>query len=194
MPAPAKHRRAILESALSLFRKQGYAATGLQQILAASGAPKGSLYHYFPGGKAGIGAAVVTAAGASVSRTFAAVAAETTTAGGLVERYCRLLGGWMQASGWRDGCPITTTLLEMAPENESIRAAGEAAFAAWAQVIEAMLERDGVEPGRARRLALLAIAAIEGALVQVRVQKQAQPLLDVAAELKSLLDRPLDPP
>ena len=74
----------------------------------------------------------------------------------------------------------------MAPENKAIRQAGAEAFAAWAGVLEARLLQDGIAPARARRLAQLAIAAIEGALLQVRVERSGKPLADAAAELAAM--------
>jgi TetR/AcrR family transcriptional repressor of lmrAB and yxaGH operons len=189
MSAAPKHRSAILRTAVALFRKQGYAATGLNQILSESGAPKGSLYHYFPDGKAAIGAEAVRTAGETVAVTLTTLSHEAASPGKLLLRYCELLAGWMAASDFRDGCPITTTLLEMAPENEAICHAGKDAFASWAGAIEESLLRAGVERRRARRLAYLAIAAIEGALVQVRVAKNGQPLLDAAAELAAFFNQ-----
>ncbi|HXA37556.1 MAG TPA: helix-turn-helix domain-containing protein, partial [Phenylobacterium sp.] len=70
MAMPAQHRQAIVRAAVALFRKQGFAATGLAEILERSGAPKGSLYHYFPGGKGELGEAVVRQAGATVTDTL----------------------------------------------------------------------------------------------------------------------------
>ena len=69
-----RHRRAIVETAVRLFRKQGYAATGLNQIVEESGAPKGSLYHYFPDGKLAIAAEAVRLAGETVQRTLTELA------------------------------------------------------------------------------------------------------------------------
>ncbi len=49
MPAIPKHRQPIIRAAVALFRQRGYSATGLNDIVDSSGAPKGSLYHHFPG-------------------------------------------------------------------------------------------------------------------------------------------------
>jgi AcrR family transcriptional regulator len=57
-------RERILYSAAELFRRQGYAATGLKQVVAAANAPFGSLYHHFPGGKEQLGDEVLRAGGA----------------------------------------------------------------------------------------------------------------------------------
>ena len=78
MAAAAKHREALLAASVRLFRQKGYAATGLAEILAESGAPKGSLYHYFPGGKAEIGAEAVKLAGKTVTRTLKELAEDDT--------------------------------------------------------------------------------------------------------------------
>src|SRR3979490_3223935 len=113
MPAIPKHRAPIVDAAVRLFRRQGYAGTGLNDIVDASGAPKGSLYHYFPAGKASIAVAAVEEAGARVASTMAALGNETRSTGDLLRGHARLLAGWMRKSGFRDGCPITTVLLEL---------------------------------------------------------------------------------
>lgn len=188
MPAPRKHRDAILISAVKLFRRQGYAATGLAEILKDSGAPKGSLYHYFPAGKAEIGAEAVALAGAKVTATLQDLAAEAQDPGELIARYLTSLAGWMRQSGFRDGCPITTTLLETVPEHEAIRAAGRAAFASWAETIARVAQDNGIAPKRAATLARFSIAALEGALIQCRVSGDASPLIEARAELRALFD------
>ena len=169
MAMPAQHRQAIVRAAVALFRKQGFAATGLAEILERSGAPKGSLYHYFPGGKGELGEAAVRQAGATVTQTLSQLRDEAPSAAELIGRYVELLAMWMKKSQWRDGCPITTTLLETAHDLPTVAAAGREAFADWAGVLAGALEREGVEPARARRLARFAISALEGALVQAKV-------------------------
>ena len=117
MAATPKHRAPIINAAVTLFRRQGYAGTGLNDIVDASGAPKGSLYHYFPKGKASIATAAIEEAGLRVARTVTDLAEETGSTAELLRAHARLLAGWMKASRFRDGCPITTVLLEMAPED-----------------------------------------------------------------------------
>lgn len=176
MPAHPKHRSAIVQSAAALFRRHGYAATGLADIVERSGAPKGSLYHYFRRGKGQIGEAAVASAGELVRRTLATLAQETPNAPALIREYGRWLGVWMAQSGWRDGCPITTVLLETAATDDAIRAAGQAAFADWRAVIAQALERDGAPAERAATLAGFSISALEGALVQARVEQAEAPI------------------
>lgn len=188
MPRPSQHRDAIIGTAARLFRKQGYAATGLNQIVQESGAPKGSVYHYFPGGKEAIGAAAVVWAGSRVEQTLAGLSREALAPGDLLRRYAQLVAGWMAQSGFRDGCPIATTLLEMAPESDGIRQAGQAALGGWATVLGEALQGAGVPAPRAARLAGAAVAALEGALVQARVAMRQEPIVDAAEELALAFD------
>ena len=187
MPAPPKHRKAIINAAAVLFRRNGYAATGLNEIVAVSGAPKGSLYHYFPEGKEAIGAAAIQFAGSRVTQTLEQLAREHRSTPALLRAYGRLLAGWMKTSEFRDGCPITTTLLEVAPGSAAITAAGREAFASWREIIVASLLRDGYAAADARRLATLAIASIEGALVLARAEGSEQPIAETMQALAQSL-------
>jgi TetR/AcrR family transcriptional repressor of lmrAB and yxaGH operons len=187
MPAPPKHKDAIVDAAVTLFRRRGYAGTGLNDIVELSGAPKGSLYHYFPDGKASIAEAAVREAGRRVAATAAELAAEAANAGDLIKAHAGLLAEWMAQSGYRDGSPVTTVLLELAPIEPAVTAAGRDVAAAWRQVIADKLAADGIAPNRAERLAALCTAALDGALVQARVQQSAAPLHTVSEELAALL-------
>src|SRR5450631_2475436 len=151
MPAPPRHRGAIVRAAAALFRRNGYAATGINEIAEVSGAPKGSLYHYFPGGKDQIAEAAVRFAGAGVVATLEKLEQEHHSASALVGGYCKLLAGWMAKSGFRDGCPIATTLLESAPQSAAMASVGREAFAGWCAVIARALLRDGCGRAEAGR-------------------------------------------
>ena len=80
MATPPRHRGAIVRAAATLFRRNGYAATGINEIAEVSGAPKGSLYHYFPNGKDEIAEAAVRFAGAGVVATLEKLEQEHDTA------------------------------------------------------------------------------------------------------------------
>lgn len=169
-----------MRTAMRLFRRQGYASTGLQQILAESGAPRGSLYHYFAGGKEALGEAAVELAGGRVREMLSDLAARHRTPKAFLRAYCRTLAGWMEESGFRSGCPIATTLLETAPEAPAITAAGRRAIDGWIDVVAGVLARDGMAPREARSRAQAIIAAMEGALILARVRESTRPILDVA--------------
>lgn len=179
MPTMPKHRNAIVNAAAMLFRRQGYAATGINQIADAAGAPKGSLYHYFPKGKDEIGEAAVRFAGAKVAKTLQQLYEKHTSTAALMKAYGRMLVGWMAESDFSDGCPITTTLLETAPASPPITSAGREAFASWRDVLARSLLRDGFSNVEARRMATLTIASLEGALILARVEQSAKPITEV---------------
>jgi TetR/AcrR family transcriptional regulator, lmrAB and yxaGH operons repressor len=188
MPAPALHRDAIVRAAATLFRRDGYAATGTNAIVRESGAPKGSLYHYFPGGKEEIAVAAVEHAGGVVARTLTALVADSPTPGAALRAYGRLVAGWLADSGYRDGCPIATTLLETAPGSPACTAAGRAAFDAWAEVLAGGLRDHGVAGGEATRLGRLAVVALEGALVVARVEQDGAAVVASADAVADLFD------
>mgnify|MGYP003776138191 CR=1 FL=1 len=188
MPAAPRHRAALVQAAAQLFRRQGYGATGLNEILAASGAPKGSLYHYFPRGKAQIGAEVVEWAAERTAATLGELTETEPSPADVLRRYARMVVGWLEESDFRDGSPITTVLLELAPQEPAVTAAGRAAFAAWAAVLETGLGARGVPADRARRLADLAVAALDGSLVRARVERDGRPVVEAVDQVADLFD------
>jgi TetR/AcrR family transcriptional repressor of lmrAB and yxaGH operons len=192
MPAIPKHRQPIINAAVTLFRRQGYARTGLNDIVDVSGAPKGSLYHYFPLGKSSIAVAAVEEAGRRVATTIQALAKECRSTGELLRAHARLLAGWMRSSGFRNGCPITTVLLELAPRERAVAEAGRKAYAARVAILSDKLVADGHSRARSDALAVLCTSAMQGALIQARVERSGRPIEVTAGELARLLERATD--
>lgn len=188
MPRVAQHKLPIVNAAVRLFRRQGYAGTGLNDLVDASGAPKGSLYHYFPDGKASIAVAAVEEAGRRVAETMAKLAAETRSTAELMRAHARLLAGWMRKSGFRDGCPITTVLLELSPEDRAVSEAGRRAYNMRIAVLREKLIADGFAAARAQRLAVLCVSTLQGALVQARVERSGAAIEIAADELARMLE------
>jgi AcrR family transcriptional regulator len=188
LPAVPKHRQPILNAALTLFRRQGFARTGLNDIVDISGAPKGSLYHYFPLGKSSIAAAAVEEAGRRLAATLEKLASECSSTAELLQSHARLLAGWMQKSGFRNGCPITTVLLELAPCERMVTDAGRKAYATRISILSRKLAQDGFDRSRADALAVLCTSSLQGALIQARVERSGRPIEVTAAELARLLE------
>lgn len=188
MPAKPKHRDAIVTAAVALFRRRGYSGTGLGDIVELSGAPKGSLYHYFPNGKLSIAEAAVRQAAKRSAGTIEELAGKHKSPGRIIRAYGELLAGWMKASGFRDGSPVATVLLETAPDDAAITAAGRDAYAERRNLLSQRLIEKGVPAARAKRLAGLVTSALEGSLIQSRVEQSEAPITDAAVELEKLLD------
>jgi TetR/AcrR family transcriptional repressor of lmrAB and yxaGH operons len=186
--AVRKHRECLIAAAIGLFRRQGYAGTGLAEILAQSGAPRGSLYHYFPQGKAEIAEVALRAVGGRMTGALQSLAGASASPGEMVLRYAAALAASLEKSAFRDGCPVATLVLEAAPESARLTAAGRDAFSAWTGVVAGMLEGAGVAAARADRLADFTIAAMEGALLLARARQSTAPILAAAEELRRLFD------
>lgn len=189
MAKAAQHKERLVMAAATLFRKKGYAGTGLNEILATSGAPKGSLYHYFPEGKEALGAAAVTVAGAVVVKTLTELRSTSEDAAQFVKGYGDKLAGWMEDSDFQSGCPIATTVLETCPGSAAIRQASNAVFESWISVIAEVFIDDGMSRDQARGNAELTISAIEGALILCRAESSAEPIRRTIKQLMALVSQ-----
>jgi TetR/AcrR family transcriptional repressor of lmrAB and yxaGH operons len=179
----AIHRVGLVRTAMRLFRQKGYAATGLQEILTESGAPRGSLYHYFPEGKESLGEAAVVLAGEMVTKMLEELADKHNTPADFVNAYCAQMAEWMTESDFSSGCHIATTVLETTPSSELITRAGVQAFDSWLLVISTVFVRDGLPESQAKSKAELLISAIEGSLILARVRQSNEPILNVATSM-----------
>ena len=153
MSAKPKHRQAIVAAAVRLFRRQGYAATGLAQIVEASGAPKGSLYHYFPGGKAQLIEEATSAACEEYGAAFSLI--EAMDAADAIPAIVDYWRAQVEATDFSGGCPVAAAALS-GEETEGARLKAGAGFAEWTGSIEKMLLTSRVPQARAASAALAA--------------------------------------
>ncbi len=172
MPRPDRSRPALIETAATLFRRQGYAATGLNQILDEAGVKAGSLYHHFPQGKQQLAAAVVDSAGADIERLLRRFLASGRAVADIVDRWIDLLAAGL-AGDQRDGCPIEPIATESVNASPLVRAASARAFRGWCAAIEERLRADGrpaAGPENSpENVAVAVISLIEGALILSRI-------------------------
>ncbi len=179
-------RDEIIESTCQLMELQGYHATGLNQILLESGAPKGSLYYYFPDGKEELAIEALERSGRMIAERIAMTMDESDDAVTAVTTFIRRLATFVEASGFRQGGPITAVALEVASTNDHLREACNSAYVDWQQLFVAKLDAAYGQP-RAQQLATLIIAALEGGIILSRTAQSVQPLLDVADGIETLL-------
>ncbi|MEV4229310.1 TetR/AcrR family transcriptional regulator [Streptomyces bobili] len=177
-------------SAAQLIRRDGVAATGMREVAAHAGAPRGSLQHYFPGGKEQlVNEAVAWAgryAGNRVARFLAALPEPTPS--GLFAEMVRQWTDEYESAGFAAGCPVAAATVDCAESVESTRKAASAAFATWTAAVADALTGMGVPRERAAPLATLMIGALEGAIVIARAERDVRALTGVARELGPLLD------
>jgi len=172
---------------LDALRTRGYHGVGLNELLTAARAPKGVLYHHFPGGKAELAVCAIEFVVAKIGVDLDKVMKRT---GDPVEA----LGAWMAqaqrvlaSSGFASGCPLATIALESTPDDEAIRAALADGFAAIRTRLAGALAGAGMAHEQARGAAALILSAYEGALVQARVAGSVQAMSDASEALVGLL-------
>ena len=187
MADDANTRERILRTAVGLFQRQGYHATGLNQVLADAKAPKGSLYFHFPRGKEQLAAAAVVTGGAELGEKLCGALADATGPVDGLAAVARILGGQLADSGYRAGSPLASVALDAAGDSEPIRAACARAYAAWHELLMGRLNGWGVPEGQRESLATTVIAALEGALLLARVRRDLAPLHEVAERLGDLV-------
>lgn len=177
----------MLETTGRLLQRQGYAATGLNQVVAESEAPKGSLYFHFPGGKEQLAAEALTRSGSSMAGSLAEVLSSSRSTAGGVRRWVKLLATQLEATDFTAGCPIATVALEAAPSSDVISVAASSAYASWVAAIADGLRDEGLTAGRARTAAVAAVAAIEGAMVLAKASRTTAPLREAEAFVRDVL-------
>ncbi len=186
MPRKSNARRDAVVTAARLFQRQGYHGTGLNQILAESGAPKGSFYFQFPGGKEQLAAEEVALASQELERLFEYAAGRSSSLEEFLQALGSKLGHWLEQSGFRQGCPISTVTLEMTPQNDILTQVCARAFGTLQARAESFLVSLGITSERAPRLATLIVSAYEGAFVLARAERSIRPFMAVADELSLL--------
>lgn len=179
-------RARIIATTVELLEAQGYHATGLNQILHQSGAPKGSLYHHFPGGKEELAAEAVSVAGQAFAHELDTILGEDMDLGTILSLLTSFFQERLQASHFQKGCPLATVTLEMAATSDRVQQASCAGYHAWLARLEHVLIASGCEPARAPARALFALSAIEGALLLCQAERSTQPLEQVVEELRHL--------
>lgn len=183
----ADSRSRMLRTAARLLQRQGYHATGLRQILSESGAPRGSLYFHFPGGKEQLAVEAVRAMSGRISRLIAQMLAAYTDPAEAVEAFTHGFAAVLRQSDYAEGCPVATVTLEAAASSEAIRAACDAAYVDWQRQLRDYLAASGVAPERVDDLATLVLAAAEGGLILSRARRDIQPLATIATQLGAIL-------
>ena len=181
----ADARERMIASTALLIREKGARATSIDDVLAHSGAPRGSVYHHFPGGRDQLMREATDFAGSYIAARIGRSDDALVLLDSLVGEYREVL----VRSDFRAGCPIVAVAVEAGSDLHEHAAA---AFAGWQDLLAARLAADGVAPARAEELAVMAIAAIEGALIMARSRREPGPLETVHRQLRDMVRAELD--
>ena len=176
----------MVVSAALLMRERGARSTAIADVLEHSGAPRGSAYHYFPGGREQLLCEAVDYAAGYV----AAAIADASSAVAMLDVAVRFYRTGLLESDFKAGCPVMAVAVEAGdPDPRTAAAVQHAAdaFDRWNELIAQRLIADGVGRAKAHDLATLVIAGLEGALVLARAAGDVAPLDAVHKRLRSLL-------
>ncbi|MEU8323458.1 TetR family transcriptional regulator [Nonomuraea sp. NPDC048881] len=197
-------RARIIAAARALVEAQGSHGTGLNEVLAVAGAPRGSLYHHFPGGKDQLVGEALAAAGREVDAMIDDLAGTLPAARDLVPAVLDALADRMVAAGYAKGCPVATVALEVASSNEQLRRVCAGIYEGWQRRLADALRADGHATAdvlhtekhdagddtgndTADELAATVLAMIEGALVLARASRSRLPVERVRRQVVRLL-------
>jgi len=176
-------RESILTATAELMRVKGFGAVGMKDVVAASGAPIGSIYHHFPGGKTQIAREALVAAGAAYGLLIPTLVAPHDDLGEALESVFAQAATDMAETGFANMCPVGTVAAEVADTVEELRDATAAVFTGWLDGGTAYFASRGIPPTAARDLTITVVSALEGAFILARSLRDAEPLRAVGRVL-----------
>ncbi|ORB27102.1 TetR/AcrR family transcriptional regulator [Mycolicibacterium parafortuitum] len=182
-------RERMVVSAALLIRERGAHPTAIADVLAHSGAPRGSAYHYFPGGRTQLLCEAVDYA----AQFMADRLERATSAVEVLDELFDFYRDELQRTEFRAGCPVVAVAVEAGDPDKPEQARplierAAAAFERWQQIIARRLAGDGVAEPDAAALATLVLSSFEGAIVVARASRDVTPLDRVQDQLRSVID------
>ena len=170
-------RESILTAAAELMRHKGYGAVGMKDIAEASGAPIGSLYHHFRGGKVQIAREALINAGAAYALLIPSIVDSYTDLGDAIDAVFTQAAEDMAGTGFANMCPVASVAAEVADTVEELRETSATVFQGWVDGGSAYFAARGLDASHAREVTLALIGALEGAFVLARTLRNTEPLL-----------------
>ena len=178
-------RERMVRSAASLIRTRGVNATSFSEVLADSGAPRGSIYHHFPEGKQQLAENAIRWTSERVLARLRAGAAATPS--DVLKRFIDLWRQVVLTSRGTAGCVVAGVAIDTDAGETGRIDLVRSTFRSWTALLAEQLKAVGVPAGRAAPIALATLAGMEGALILCRAEGNAKPLDTVAEELLRLL-------
>ena len=187
MPRRTDSRSRMIDAAYELFRLNGYHATAFSDVVEQSGAPRGSIYFHFPGGKRELARETIAMAGDEIEEMVDQAASQAHDPASLIRALAQIQVQRLERSGYCSGCAIATMVLELAPMDEGLSAEFCRVFVRWRSALVDRFEHWGMAPERAIALADLVISTFEGALVLSRAARSSKPFWSTIDALINLL-------
>ena len=179
----------MIETAGELFRQRGFHATALSDVVEASGAPRGSIYFHFPGGKQELAREAIARAADEIEAIVDRAADGADSPAALVANLGDLVVQRLENSAYQDGCAIATMVLELAPADTTLSAEFDEGFRRWRAALVERFESGGIPPERAPLLANLVMSGFEGALIISRAARDTEAIRHTTVGLVEILER-----
>jgi AcrR family transcriptional regulator len=175
----------MLISAAEVLRERGAAGVTIDEVLARSGAPRGSVYHHFPEGRNQILTEALQFAGEAITE----VIGDAVTKGGLylVRQFVEFWEELLTESSFAAGCPVVAAAIGSAEEEPHLTTVAGNIFSHWRDALTQAFVSDGFDETDAASLAIMCIASLEGAVVLCRSTRSVDPLRDVAQQVEFLI-------
>lgn len=187
-------RERLIDAMQDALRHKGYHGVGLKELLTTANAPKGVLYHHFPGGKAELAVASIESVVGQITAGLDKLLSRNADVVQALDAWMASAQKALANSGYERGCPLATIALESAPDDTTIRQALADGFAAIRERLGRTLQHAGIEEARARNLSALIVSAYEGALVQARVAGNVDAMRNTSDALMDLVRMSLPTP
>ena len=178
-------RTKMLISAAEVMRERGAAGVTIDEVLARSGAPRGSVYYHFPDGRNQILAEALHYAGEAIAADIDDAAGRGATF--LLRQFVEFWERVLADSDFHAGCPVVAAAIGSADDEVLLSAEAGRIFAHWRTALTWAFVADGLVESDADSLAVMSIAALEGAVVLCRSTRSIDPLRKVYGELEFLV-------
>ena len=180
-------RERMIDGAIELLRERGAAGLTVEGVLERTGAPRGSVYYHFPGGRADLIEQALAVTGDTVCAVFDGSAADPVAA---LDRFRRFWATILHRTDFSAACPVVSVIVSGA-EGDGLDLA-RATVEKWSDIIERSLVDAGVPETRAKALATTTLAAIEGGVILARSRRSMAPLDAVIDERRELFRAAID--
>jgi TetR/AcrR family transcriptional repressor of lmrAB and yxaGH operons len=188
MPRRSDTRSRMIQAASELFAQRGYHASAFSDVVEESGAPRGSIYFHFPGGKHELAREAITLAGDEIDATVTQAAGRADGPGSLIRMLAETIVERLEGSDYRHGCSIATMVLELAPYDEELSVGFDEVFARWRAALVRCFDLWTIAPDRAVPLADVVMSTFEGALILSRAARSSEPFWSSVEALAGMVD------
>jgi AcrR family transcriptional regulator len=176
-----KHR--LLESTSGLLTTRGFSATGVTEIVAMSGVPRGSLYHHFPDGKEQVAAGAIEQSGHAIVYALREMIKEAGTLVEGIRQFCDYYIRELEISDFARGCPLATVALETSATDNPVQQQTATAFDNIVAVVADQMSIEGFD--KPHDLAVVIVATIEGALVLAKATRNTKHIAIVRDHIRN---------